>query len=196
MTDIGDMYSRGIAFDGGRIWTANAASVSIVTPGPTLPWTVTVRTSGFNQPEGVLYDGTDVWVTDFGAGTLLRLNASGSILQTVTVGTHPEFPIFDGSNIWVPVSGSDSLAVVRASSGAVLATLTGNGLFDPISVAFDGQRVLAANLLGDSVSLWKAADLTPLGSVSTGSSTIPRHACSDGANFWVVFFQTNSLARF
>ena len=38
VTDIGDMYSRGIAFDGGRIWTANAASVSIVTPGPTLPW--------------------------------------------------------------------------------------------------------------------------------------------------------------
>src|SRR5262249_35570792 len=38
---------NGIAFDGARIWTADGASVSIVTPGATAPWTVTMVRSGF-----------------------------------------------------------------------------------------------------------------------------------------------------
>src|SRR5262249_31004056 len=40
--------STGVAFDGFRIWTANYfdSSVSIVTPGAILPWTVTTVTAG------------------------------------------------------------------------------------------------------------------------------------------------------
>ena len=56
---------------------------------------------------------------------------------------------------------------MRASSGAVLATLTGNGMNKPVQAAFDGQRVLVtSNLAG--VSLWKAADMTEVGSFSIG----------------------------
>ena len=55
----------GIAFDGGRFWTANAGgTVSIVTPKATIPWTVTTVTAGFSVPFGALYDGSNVWVTD------------------------------------------------------------------------------------------------------------------------------------
>jgi ABC-type uncharacterized transport system permease subunit len=43
--------------------------------------------------------------------------------------------------------------------------------------------------------LWKAADLTALGSFATGSS-IPKGACSDGVNFWITLVSTNKLARF
>ena len=39
-----------------------------------------------------------------------------------------------------------SVSVVRASNGAVLATLTGNGLSNPMVAAFDGQRVLVIEL--------------------------------------------------
>ena len=63
-------------------------------------------------------------------------------------------------------------------------------------VAFDGQRILVTNSSGNSVSLWKAADLTPLGSFSTGASTGPFGACSDGINFWITLRTTNRLARF
>ena len=79
---------------------------------------------------------------------------------------------------------------MRASSGAVLQTLTGNGLNALLAAAFDGQRVLVTNPGGDSVSLWKAADLTPIGSFSTGASTGPLGACSDGVNFWITLSQT------
>jgi hypothetical protein len=191
-----------IAFDGSRIWTANAGgSVSIVTLNPT---TVTTVTTGFNAPVGMLYDGANIWVTDGSAGTLLKLNANGSIAQTITVGNDPTFPVFDGTNIWVPNTGSNSVTVVRVKDAAgnplasafVLATLTGNGLNNPYTGAFDGERILVTNFNGNSVSLWKAADLTPLGSFPTGSNTFPFGACSDGLNFWITLQGTDKLARF
>ena len=60
----------------------------------------------------------------------------------------------------------------------------------------DGQRILVTNSSGNSVSLWKAADLTPLGSFSTGASTGPFGATSDGINFWITLRTTSRLARF
>jgi hypothetical protein len=188
----------GLTFDGARVWAANGSpgSVSIVTPGATTPWSTTTVTTGFSSLRGALYDGANVWVTDAPAGKLLKLDSAGVILQTVTVGTFPEYPAFDGTNIWVPNNGSNSVTVVRASTGAVVQTLTGNGLNGPYSAAFDGQRVLVTNLAGGvgGVSLWKAADLTPLGSFPTNA--IATGACSDGINFWITLNGAGKLARF
>ncbi len=178
-------HPQGLTFDGSRLWTANSTgSVSIVTPGPSLPWSVTT-VDGFSSPQGILYDGANVWITDFGAGRLLKLDSGGNILQTVALGGIVEPPVFDGTNIWVPNFSQDSIAVVRASTGAVLATLTGNGLQNPVFPAFDGERILVADGNGGKVTLWKAADFTPLGffAVPTVGST-PLGACSDGLNFW------------
>ena len=193
---------RSIAFDGLRLWTTNdSGSISIVTLNPT---SVTTVSTGFLKPFGILYDGSHIWVTDNTANTLLKLNADGSIAQTINVGSGPVFPVFDGTNIWVPNYGSSSATVVRVkdaqgnplASALVLATLTGNGLNGPETFAFDGERVLVTNALGHSVSLWKAADLAPLGSFSTGVGTTPVCTCSDGLNFWITLPTTNKLARF
>jgi DNA-binding beta-propeller fold protein YncE len=194
----------GIAFDGSRIWTANfTSSVSIVSLNPT---SVTTISTGFGSPFGMLYDGSNIWITDAGAHTLLKLNADGSIAQTINVGSDLWFPVFDGTNIWAPDPGSNSVKVVRVKDAAgnplasafVLATLTGNGLDDPTTAAFDGERILVTNQnqFSNSVSLWKAADLTPLGSFSTGDNTRPYGACSDGLNFWITLRDTDQLARF
>ena len=56
---------------------------------------------------------------------------------------------------------------------------------------FEGPRAR----YGNSVSLWKATDLTPLGSVATGNNSGPRGACSDGINFWITLATTDRLAR-
>ena len=117
--------------------------------------------------------------------------------MTVTVaGVSASIPVFDGANIWVPSQASNSVAVVRASNGAIIQTLTGNGLSTPRAAAFDGERILVTNVGNDSVSLWKGADLTPLGSFPTGSGTGPVGACSDGVNFWVGLNTSSQLARF
>jgi hypothetical protein len=193
-TNLG-VWPRGIAFDGSRIWTAGPP-VSIVTPEATIPWTVTTVSVGFNYPIGILYDNSNIWITDGVANTLLKLDQNGAILQTVTVGSYPAFPAFDGTNIWVPNDYSNSISVVRAANGAVLQTLTGNGLNSPATAAFDGQRVLVTNQLGDSVSLWKASDLSEIGTFKIGATAEPGGACSDGLNFWITLGSQNKLVRF
>jgi DNA-binding beta-propeller fold protein YncE len=197
-TGLGDT-PLGIAFDGRRIWTANlgpvTGSVSIITPKSTAPWTVTTVVGGFSHVVGILFDGSNIWVTDSGAKTLLKLNGSGTIAQTVNVGGSPEFPAFDGTNIWVPNSNDNTMSVVRAATGAVVATLSGNGLNFPMQAAFDGQRILVTNQV-DSVSVWRAADLTPIGAFSTGLGSGPSGACSDGTYFWITLQGNNQLARF
>jgi hypothetical protein len=199
-TNVG-MFPFGIAFDGQRIWTANFGSVCMVTLNPTA---VTTVTAGFNAPTGIVFDGSNIWVTDQSANTLLKLNSNASIAQTINVGTLPYFPVFDGTNIWVPNFTSNSISVVRVkdaggnplASAFVLATLTGNGLNTPLTAAFDGERIMVTNVNTSNVSAWKAADLTPLGAVSTGSDTFPSGVCSDGLNFWITLRDTDKLARF
>ena len=191
---------QGISFDGARIWTANpgtagVGSVSIVTLNPL---SVTTVSTGFSSPIGILYDGANIWVTDQGTspGKLFKLDSTGAIIQTVTVGNNPFFPVFDGTNIWVPNQNTSSVTVVRASTGVILTTLTGNFLNTPNTAAFDGERVLVTNLGGNCLSLWKAADLSPLVGIFTDLSFGPYGACSDGLNFWITLQSTGQLARF
>ena len=199
-SSLGDFPSA-VTTDGNFIWTANSNSVSRVNPGN---GDVTTFTTGFNQPTGILYDGSHLWVTEFSPGKLLRLNPDGTIAQSIDVGTGARYAVFDGLNIWVPNSVANTVSVVRVKDAQgnplpaafALTTLDANGLVIPITAAFDGQRILITNSNGDSVSLWKATDLTPLGSFFTGTDTNPSGACSDGLNFWVALNNTNKLARF
>jgi hypothetical protein len=185
-----------VAYDGARFFTANSGppgSVSIVEPSESLPYPVTTVTTGFVQPAGILFDGSNMWVTDL---TLKKLDSNAAILQTVTVGSSPFLPVFDGTNIWVPNLGSNSVSVVRASSGLVLATLTGNGLNFPTAAVFDGERILITNPAGGSVSLWKAASLAPITSVPISVlGGLPYGGCSDGISFWLTL-TSGSMIQF
>jgi hypothetical protein len=175
----------GIAFDGQRIWTANngepgGGSVSIITLNP---FTVTTVTAEFFHPGGILYDGANIWVTDWvtdeGGRVLQKLDSNGAVLQTVplAIGTNPGFPAFDGTNIWAPNAHANSVSVVRAAGG-----LSGT--------------VLVTNAMGNSVSVWKATDLTPIGTFGVGAAGNPFGVCSDGVNFWITFPSSGMLARF
>jgi hypothetical protein len=191
----------GIAFDGQSIWTANTngGSVSIITFNPP---SLTNVNAGFSALFGVIYDGTNIWVTDNVTGTvdkLHKLDSNGATLLSVDVGNAPLYPFFDGTNIWVPNRNSNTVSVVRAAgglAGAVLATLSGNGLNAPRQAAFDGERILVTNGAGDSVSVWRATDLTPIGTFSTGAGTSPLGVCADGLNFWITLQDADRLARF
>ena len=192
---------QAITYDGQRIWTANfgsglagTGSVSIISLNP---FSVTTVSTGFSNPAGILFDGSNIWVADSGDDTLKKVGPTGNVLLSVIVGESPTLPAFDGINIWVPNFSSDTVSVVRAVgslAGTVLATLNNNDL-SPIAAAFDGERILITNE-SDGVTLWKASDLTLIGSFSTGANTTPIGACSDGLNFWIALLSANKLARF
>ena len=142
-----------IAFDGFNLWVASSLTgiVSKVNPNTG----AVTSFSGFTNPLGVIYDGSNIWITELGADTLKKLDSNGNVLQTVNVGFNPQHPIYDGTNIWVPKTSDDTVTVVRASTGAVLATLSNNGLSFPEHAALDGERILITNA-SSTVSLWKA----------------------------------------
>jgi hypothetical protein len=66
----------------------------------------------------------------------------------------------------------------------------------PTTPAFDGSRILVTNQTNQTVSLWKAADLTPLGNLVAPPASTPYGAASDGLGFWVTLANANKLARF
>ena len=201
VANIGNGAAR-MAFDGNRILVSNGGGIqhdvylSIVTPGATLPWSAQkIHNPDHSLAGFFIFDGTSMWLANFG-GELLRLDDNGAVTQAVALGTSLRGGAYDGSNLWIPDT-SNVLYVVQATTGTPVAALTGNGLDGPFSAAFDGERILVTNpYFGDSVSLWRAADLAPLGSFSTGVSTTPFGACSDGVNFWIALSGRQHLARF
>lgn len=111
---------RGVAFDGQRIWTANfgsgtigSGSVSVVTLQPS----IIVTTSGFGGCTGIVYDGSNMWVTDYLNHSLVRMDTDGFPSLALDVGAGAAYPCFDGINIWVPNLNSNSVSVVRATGG-------------------------------------------------------------------------------
>jgi hypothetical protein len=192
----------GITFDGTNLWTAKNAGGLIggsITRIP-LDGMPTTFAAGFTAPADILWDGENLWVADFAADRVRRVNpVSGAVLQSIVVGNAPRELLFDGANLWVSNFFDASITVIRAVGGlrgSVLATLTGNGIDGPAGLAFDGERVLVANLSGDSVSLFKAADFTPLGNLPTGTDSKPVGVCSDGLNFWITSEVDSAILRF
>ncbi|MFY9552527.1 MAG: S-layer homology domain-containing protein [Thermoanaerobaculia bacterium] len=195
-TGLGSLSLR-MAFDGSRLWVTDlGGSIAIITPAATTPWPVTHVTSGFVSLSGIAFDGSHMWVVDTDneqprAGRILELDPDGNVLLTVPVGNFPHFPVFDGANIWVPNGVDGSVSVVQAATGTVVTTLIGNGMVSPLAAAFDGSRILIIDA-SPGASLWRAADLSPLGVVSTSN---PSDVCSDGLNFWVTLISAHQLAR-
>lgn len=189
---------NGLAFDGVRLWVANAGGgVSIITPQAATPYPTTVVTTGIGLTEGLLFDGSNIWVADTDANALLKLGATGNVLQSVPVGAYPMHPVFDGVNIWVADKTDSSVTVIQASTGAVVDTITSdptNKLSQPQSVAFDGERILVMNRGNDSVTFFNPTTLAVLRNIPTGAGTKPTRACSDWTKFFVLL--SPSIARF
>src|ERR1700674_3172772 len=129
----------------------------------------------------------------FQKSSVARPDAShGSVVELVRTRGPDIGPVADDP----PQRVSDnSVTVVQASTGVVLATLTGNGLNLPWAAAFDGQRVLVTSLFA-RVSLFKATDLSPIGSFDIGFGNAPYQASSDGTNFFISVVGLGAVARY
>jgi hypothetical protein len=197
-TNIGSLPIA-LAFDGERIWCSNFGGNLYKINFDPDPVVLAVD-PGLGIPAGLVYDGSNIWVVDQGSNSIKKINGGGTAaFLEAPVGGSAQQPVFDGTNIWVPNFNDDTVTVIRASTGAVLATLTGNGLNGPGQAAFDGERILVVNKDGNRVSLWKATDLSPLSHFSTGTTnggSSPAAVCSDGLNFWIALSSYDAVARF
>ena len=97
------------------------------------------------HPSALLFDGTNVWVSNTFDNSLMKLSPDGSVADTFPVGKGPGALAFDGEHLWVATTGLE-LTTDEPPTGTVSKlTLAGEvvGEFPvgrwPIALAFDGQ---------------------------------------------------------
>ena len=101
-----------------------------------------------SDPYGVSSDGTHVWVTNNGGGTVSEIDAStGTVVKTITVGSGPWGVSSVGGHVWVANVYSDTVSEIDASTGTVVNTIPVGS--DPIGVSSDGTHVWVTNRIGD-----------------------------------------------
>ena len=86
-------------------------------------------------------DGTHVWVANSNDGTVSEIDAStGTVVNTITVGSDPVGVSSDGIHVWVTNSGiggtGDTVSEIDASTGTVVKTIKVGS--DPRGVSSDG----------------------------------------------------------
>ena len=73
----------------------------------------------FSDPYGVAFDGSHIWVANYGNDSVTELKASdGSFVQKLSSGSYvfngPYGVAFDGSHIWVTNWGGKSVTEINA----------------------------------------------------------------------------------
>jgi DNA-binding beta-propeller fold protein YncE len=73
-----------------------------------------VRVVGAGSYDAIAFDGTHLWVTNYGGSSVTELNASdGSWVRTVSGGSYgfsaPDAIAFDGAHLWVTNHGGGSV---------------------------------------------------------------------------------------
>src|SRR5215813_2995916 len=72
-------------------------------------------------PEGVAFDGANIWVTNQFSDNVTKLRASdGAVIGTYAVGKRPIGVAFDGASVWVTNLLDDSVTKLQALNGAVI----------------------------------------------------------------------------
>ena len=124
--------------------------------------TVTQFYAGGFAPDGVAFDGQNIWVASNAQNSVSKIRANdGAVLGTFKVGNQPGSIAFDGANMWVTAIGNSTISKVRCSDGKVLGTYFVN---TPFGVVFDGTNIWVS-LLGSYLVKLRTSDGEVLQSV-------------------------------
>lgn len=154
---------------------------------------------GFNLPDGIAFDGTHMWVTNYLTSTVTEFNAAdGKWIQTLRGGSYGfDRPIgiaFDGSHLWVANSSGDSVTEFNASDGSWIRTVSNNtdsryGFGFPVGIAFDGKHLWVTDENSAAVTEINPADGSYAGRLFGGSYAFnnPDGIAFDGSgDMWVT----------
>lgn len=113
------VQSKDVIFDGTYVWVAGNNPTGTVTRVlASNPATTAEFATGAPYPSGLVYDGANVWITNYTSASVSKMRASdGAVLASYPVGTNPRGLVFDGLNIWVGCDGSTNVYKLRAATG-------------------------------------------------------------------------------
>lgn len=187
-------YPWDIVFDGNNAWTADwtPGSASKITAGGV----VTAYSAGGQGPQGIAFDGANVWVTNSNNSSVVKINTQTGASTTYTgTGIGPVGIAFDGKNMWTANNGAGVNSVTKITSTGTMTTYKGTGV-GPNGIAFDGTNMWTANE-GDCKSAGSVTKITPSGGMTTYSGTgkCPETIAFDGVNMWTANTLDGSVTK-
>ena len=157
---------------------------------PAYQSSATFGVGGF--PQGVAFDGTNIWVANYHDSTVTKLlAATGRVVGTYAAGSGPLGIAFDGANIWVASYLDGGVTKLLASTGALVGSYTGGGW--STELAFDGLNIWVTNYADRTVTKVLASNGVIVGSYPVGSD--PIGVAFDGVNIWVANQGGNSVTK-
>jgi YVTN family beta-propeller protein len=143
------------------------------------------------HPYAVSSDGTHVWVTHPGEGTVSEIEASsGTVIRTIHVGSRPLGVSSDGTHVWVTHPGEGTVSEIEASSGTVIRTINVGA---PTGVSSDGTHVWVTNEVEGMVREIEASSGTVVRTIHLGG--LPTDVSSDGTHVWVTNINTDRVSE-
>jgi YVTN family beta-propeller protein len=131
-----------VLFDGLAIWVTNQFS-GVTKHDPDTGAILATYTSadGISTPYGLAFDGTHMWVANYGNDTVTKIDAStGNVVGSFPAGgPGPYLMAYDGRHILVTHADGSTVSSIDPETGAVANTTTVN--ISPSGVAFDGVNV-------------------------------------------------------
>jgi hypothetical protein len=194
-----------IASDAAHVWVTSSSDqvTELLTSTGAVVQTISGPSYGFDEPDGISSDGTDVWVANGGGNSVTELSAAtGALVRALSPSAYgiddPTAITSNGVSVWI-ANGNNSVTELMASSGVGEALLSGPsfGFDEPSAITNDGTSVWVANEHGNSVT--QLSESGALVGVVVGSEygfDSPRAIYSDGIRIWVVNRSGNSVSEF
>jgi len=148
-------------------------------------WTFETFT-GFERPQGLLFDGEFIWVVDVGADSVIKMSLDGVVLARTEVGLFPRALAFDGEKVWVANAGHNTISTLDRD-GELLSTLTpGGGATGPAALIYDGKNVWVAAAWGNRIVRLDHDGETEFSIRIPGEHPAPSAMTFDGESIWVA----------
>lgn len=189
-----------VTWDGTNIWVANCAgdTVSKFDPadGTRVDYEVGADPEGIRGtrtgvvcPQGLTFDGTSIWATNFEENTVSKINPADGTRVEYETGAAPWDVAFDGTNIWVTNFDDDTVSKIDPTDGSRNDIPVGN---QPYEIIFDGTSIWVTNQVDATVSQINPADNSWV-NYATGAT--PRGVEFDGTHIWVANGTDNTVVR-
>ena len=169
------------------VWTTNPASNNVTAINATSGNLVTYSCG--NDPDGIAFDGANMWVANYTPATVTKIRAlDGRIQQSVSVGTggvsNPRLLAYDyvANTMWVTVNGDNKVDKIDVNTGTVLGQYAVPG--SPYAIAFDGTCMWVTQASANTVVKIRTSDGAILGTYGAGVG--PNGIAFDGTYIWIT----------
>ncbi len=179
-----------VQFDTGSETIDESAGTFVVPVSLSATPTVSSLADGFNQPDGVAFDGGDLYVSDLGTGTVIKVTPEGQKSTFASGFQNPVGLAFDATGNLYVANSVDNSVIMVTPKGTM--TTFASGFNTPFGLAFDGGNLYVSDVGDDTVSKVTSAGLSTFAS----GFDVPTALGFDSAgNLYVVNAGNNTVTK-